>query len=187
MSQIDFTSATPIIPAGGQSLQDDSTSGSHIHAIAISTVLNLPTNATTKTKFGLKCLLRSLLEDQLFWYELITLDSIELRYTFTDSKQWINLAVVKSVFPGKTRAAALKYGVCVSSNPMTYGNQEIATIQVPNGVSTQIFPTPSNLDQAKVLFSHSAGVRAVLIVNFRIHGAVEQPIESTSLPSACYL
>jgi len=101
MSQIDFTSATPIIPAGGQSLQDDSTSGSHIHAIAISTVCNLPSNATPKTKFGLKCLLRSLLEDQLFWYELITLDSIELRYTFTDSKQWINLGCCEVCLPGE--------------------------------------------------------------------------------------
>jgi len=183
MATIQEVAPTPDVPSVGQSLVDDSTAGFHFHNVIIPVELNSPAGVQKDmSKCKLVMTFRELLGIRDSWYELVELEDVTVRFNFSGDGQWLNLGITKATFKGKPRFAAQLNGYSAASNKINAGAMQIETVFTPGGVSKQVFPTPSNLSEPKLNFSCSPGVNAMLIVRFKIHGAVQEVVKISSIP-----
>jgi len=198
MAAVTTDRALPAVPGPEVKPIDDTSGGSTVLKLQIRCEPNYPgTKSENFTASKLSCNVRALIEKELFWYEMVELVHVGVRYTASAAGQHVQCGIVKSIYPDSIAMAGLSTGLATCSNSYNYGAMHVVSIfdtrssvEKGNplqsaGISTQVWPVPSNLAEPKLMFSCSAGVDAFLEVEFRIHGSIVRPIKMSSLPAGC--
>jgi hypothetical protein len=183
MASVDKTAPVSTIAPVSQSLSDDSTPGFHFWNLSFPVTPNVGGADSTKhTKCVIKKVLQEILGARVSRNDVFDIEKVTVRFNFCGADQWINCAIVKANYTGKTRTAGMMFGFSVASNQIDSGKMQIIDVLPSGGVSTRVYPTPSNLAAPMLMFSASAGVNAVVTIRWKVHGETMEFVQFADLP-----